>query len=144
VSGAGEGGGDRGGAPAAVVVPGWPRPKGYANGVVGAGRVLFVAGQVGWDAGGRFASDELAAQFGQALANVLAVVRAAGGGPEHVASMTVYVTDILAYRASLPAIGLAWRAQMGKVFPAMALVAVSALVEPEAVVEIQAYAVLPG
>ncbi|HVV82125.1 MAG TPA: RidA family protein [Kofleriaceae bacterium] len=126
-----------------VEVPGWPRPRGYANGVVGRGRVLFVAGQIGWDAERRFASRDLAAQFGQALANVLAVVAAAGGGPEHVASMTVYVTDIAAYRAGQAAIGAAWRAHMGKVFPAMALVAVSALVEPEAVVEIQAQALLP-
>ena len=91
--------------PTAVDVPGWPQPRGYSNGVIGAGRVLFVAGQIGWDADGRFASAELAVQFGQALANVLAVVAAAGGGPEHVASMTVFVTDMAAYRASLPAIG---------------------------------------
>jgi enamine deaminase RidA (YjgF/YER057c/UK114 family) len=135
------GGGER---PTAVEVPGWPKPKGYANGVVGQGRVLFVAGQVGWDAAQRFASESLAEQFGQALANVLAVVRAAGGGPEHVASMTVFVTDIEAYRSSLPAIGVAWRAHMGRVFPAMALVAVTALVEPEAVIEIQAHAILPA
>ena len=137
MSSAGEGG------PSTVVVPGWPRPRGYANGVIGAGRVLFVAGQIGWDASGRFAGPDLPAQFGQALANVVAVLAAAGGRPEHLASMTVYVTDIAAYRAGLPAIGLAWRAHLGKVFPAMALVAVSALVEPEAVVEIQAHAILP-
>ncbi len=135
--------GDGAGGPTAVVVPGWPRPRGYANGVIGAGRVLFIAGQIGWDPEGRFASTELAAQFGQALANVVAVLTAAGGRPEHLASMTVYVTDIAAYRASLPAIGAAWRAHLGKVFPAMALVAVTALVEPQAVVEIQAHAILP-
>ena len=129
--------------PVAVEVPGWPRPRGYANGVIGRGRVLFVAGQIGWDTGGRFASRDLAEQFAQALANVVAVVAAAGGGPEHIASMTVYVTDIVAYRAALAAIGAAWRVHMGKVFPAMALIAVSALVEPEAVVEIQAHAILP-
>lgn len=141
--GAGAGAGGGGGAPSAVVVPGWPKPKGYANGVVGQGRVLFVAGQVGWDVDERFASASLVEQFAQALANVVAVLRAAGGGPEHVASMTVFVTDIAAYRASLPALGAAWRAHMGKVFPAMALVAVTALVEEEAVVEIQAQAILP-
>ncbi len=130
--------------PRAVEVPGWPRPRGYANGVVGRGRVLFVAGQIGWDPAGRFASTELAAQFAVALANVVAVVRAAGGLPDHIASMTVFVTDIDAYRASLPAIGAAWREHMGKVYPAMALVAVTALVEPQAVVEIQAQALLPG
>lgn len=132
------------GRPTSVDVPGWPPPRGYSNGVIGAGRVLFVAGQIGWDAKGRFASGELAVQFGQALANVLAVVAAAGGGPEHIVSMTVFVTDIEAYRASLPAIGAAWRAHMTYVFPAMALVAVSALVEPQAVVEIQAQAILPA
>jgi enamine deaminase RidA (YjgF/YER057c/UK114 family) len=132
------------GGPSAVVVPGWPAPRGYANGMIGRGRVLFVAGQIGWDEQRRFAGGGLVEQFGQALANLIAVVRAAGGGPEHVASRTVYVTDIEAYRAGLPAIGAAWRAHMGKVFPAMALVAVSALVEREAVVEIQAQALLPA
>lgn len=129
--------------PEAVVVPGWPRPRGYANGVVGAGRVLFVAGQIGWDEAGRFAGPDLASQFDRALANVVAVVKAAGGRPEHVASMTIYVTDIDAYRSGLAAVGAAWRAHMGMVFPAMALVAVTALVEPQAVVEIQAHAILP-
>jgi enamine deaminase RidA (YjgF/YER057c/UK114 family) len=137
------GAGDEGELPQPVEVPGWPRPRGYANGVIGRGRVLFVAGQIGWDGAGQFASGELAVQFGQALANVVAVVRAAGGEPDHIASMTVFVTDIAAYRASLPAIGAAWRAHMGRVFPAMALVAVTALVEPQAVVEIQAQALLP-
>ncbi len=143
MSGPGPGDGAGDGRPTAVDVPGWPQPRGYSNGIVGAGRVLFVAGQIGWDADGRFASADLAVQFGQALANVLAVVAAAGGGPEHLASMTVFVTDMDAYRASLPAIGAAWRTHMSRVFPAMALVAVSALVEPEAVVEIQAQALLP-
>lgn len=130
--------------PRAVEVPGWPRPKGYANGVVGQGRVLFVAGQIGWTPEGQFVARDLVGQLDQALANVLAVVRAAGGDAEHVASMTIYVTDIEAYRQSLPAIGGVWRARMGKVFPAMALVAVTALVEPEAVVEVQAQAILPA
>jgi enamine deaminase RidA (YjgF/YER057c/UK114 family) len=140
----GQGAEREGARPSAVEVPGWPRPKGYANGVVGTGRVLFVAGQIGWGPDGRFASTELAAQFAVALANVVAVVKAAGGDAGHIASMTVYVTDIAAYRASLPAIGAAWRTHMGRVFPAMALVAVTALVEPEAVVEIQAQALLPA
>jgi enamine deaminase RidA (YjgF/YER057c/UK114 family) len=126
-----------------IVVPGWPPPRGYANGMVGQGRVLFVAGQIGWDASGAFPHADLAGQFGLAMANVLEVVRAAGGGPEHVASLTVYVTDIEAYRRDHKAVGVAYRAHMGKRFPAMALVAVSALVEPRALVEIQAYAVLP-
>ncbi|HVY48298.1 MAG TPA: RidA family protein [Minicystis sp.] len=125
-----------------VEVPGWPAPKGYANGVVARGATLFVAGQVGWDASGAFASDDLAEQFAQALDNVLAVVRAAGGGPEHLAKMTVYVTDVGAYRAATRAIGAAWRARLGRHFPAMALVGVTELVEPRAKVEIEAVAVL--
>jgi enamine deaminase RidA (YjgF/YER057c/UK114 family) len=126
-----------------VRVPEWPRPKGYENGIIGEGRVLFVAGQIGWDAEGRFASDDLVEQLGVALDNVLAVVRAAGGGPEHVARMTIYVTDLPGYRASLARLGPVWRARMGKHFPAMALVGVAGLVEPLAKVEIEATACLP-
>ena len=125
-----------------VEVPGWPTPKGYANGVIARGRTLFVAGQVGWDAEGKFHSDDLAEQFAQALDNVIAVVRAAGGGPESIARMTIYVTDLDAYRASLAAIGRAWRPRLGKHFPAMALLGVSGLVELRAKVEIEATAVL--
>jgi enamine deaminase RidA (YjgF/YER057c/UK114 family) len=124
-----------------VEVPGWPRPKGYANGVVtGAvtrARTLYVAGQVGWNAEQRFESDDFATQFGQALDNVLAVVRAAGGGPESVARMTIYVTDLAAYRAAQPALGAVWRARFGRHFPAMALVGVAGLVEERALVEIE-------
>jgi enamine deaminase RidA (YjgF/YER057c/UK114 family) len=127
---------------APVIVPGWPAPRGYANGMSGAGTVVFVAGQIGWDPTGRFAGPDLLAQFDQALANVVAVVEAAGGAPTDLASMTVYVTDIDAYRSAGKQLGAIWRARLGKHFPAMALVAVSALVEREAVVEIQAYAVL--
>ncbi len=128
--------------PTPVVVPGWMPPRGYANGMIGEGRVLFVAGQIGWEQPGVFGSDDLAVQFGQALANVLAVVRAAGGDAEHITSMTVYVTDLDAYRTQLKAVGAAWRAHMGKHYPAMALLGVTGLVEPRAKVEIQAYAVL--
>lgn len=125
-----------------VVVAAWPPPRGYANGMIGTGRVLFVAGQIGWDATGRFAGPDLVAQFDQALANVLAVVAAAGGAATDLASMTVYVTDIAAYRAAGKALGAAWRARLGRHYPAMALVAVTALVEPAACVEIQAHAIL--
>lgn len=128
---------------APVQPAGWPRPKGYANGVIARGRTLFVAGQIGWLPDGTFASDDLVDQFGQALANVLAVVAAAGGGPEHVARMTVYVTDLPAYRASLASLGPVWKQHMGKHFPAMALVGVAGLVELRAKVEIEATAVLP-
>lgn len=128
---------------APVVVPGWPTPRGYANGMVGTGRVVFVAGQIGWDPTGTFAGPDLLAQLDQALANVVAVVTAAGAEVTDLASMTIYVTDIAAYRSAGKALGAIWRARLGKHFPAMALVAVTALVEPEAVVEIQAFAVLP-
>jgi len=123
-----------------VSVPGWPVPRGYANGRTGQGRAVHVAGQIGWDERGAFAASELAPQFAQALDNVIAVVRAAGGVPEDIATMTVFVTDIAAYRAAPKELGAAWRARLGKHFPAVALVAVSHLVEPDAVVEIQATA----
>jgi enamine deaminase RidA (YjgF/YER057c/UK114 family) len=126
-----------------VVVPGWPTPRGYANGVIGAGRALHVAGQIGWEPDGSWIHGELVGQFGRALDHVLTIVRTAGGGPEHIASMTAYVTDVDAYRTSLRAIGQAWRERMGRSYPAMALVAVAALVEPRALVEIQAVAYLP-
>jgi enamine deaminase RidA (YjgF/YER057c/UK114 family) len=122
--------------------PGWPVPKGYANGMAGRGRMVFVAGQVGADSQGQFAPD-FASQVQQALRNVLAVVAEAGGGPEHVARLTWYVRDMEEYRASLPALGHAYRGAMGRHFPAMTLVEVSALVEPEARVEIEATALLP-
>ena len=123
-----------------VVVPEWPAPRGYANARAGSGRAIHIAGQIGWDRRGVFVEGGLVPQFAQALDNVLAVVRAAGGAAEDIASMTIFVTDIAAYRAETRAIGAAWRPRLGKHFPAMALVAVSALVEPTAVVEIQATA----
>jgi enamine deaminase RidA (YjgF/YER057c/UK114 family) len=126
-----------------IVVPGWPMPRGYTNGMVGAGRALHVAGQIGWEPDGTWVHQDLVGQLGRALDHVLAIVAAAGGGPEHIASMTVYVTDVVAYRASLRPIGQAWRERMGASYPAMALVAVTALVEPRAQVEIQAVAYLP-
>jgi enamine deaminase RidA (YjgF/YER057c/UK114 family) len=119
---------------------GFAPARGYSAGMVATGPVLYVAGQVGWDAEQRFASDDFAAQFASALDNVLAVVRAAGGRPEDVAQMTIFVTDIAAYRRSTRALGLLWRERLGRHYPAMALVAVSALVEPRALVEIQAVA----
>ncbi|MBX9698167.1 MAG: RidA family protein [Acetobacteraceae bacterium] len=121
---------------------GWPAPKGYANGMMGQGRVVLLAGQVGWDAEGRFAMG-FAAQVEQALRNILAVLAEAGGGPEHIGRLTWYVTDIAEYRASLRDLGPIYRAVMGRHFPAMTLVAVAALVEPAARVEIEATAILP-
>ncbi len=115
-------------------------PKGYANGRIGRGAALHVAGQVGWDGEGKFAAKDLVGQFAQALDNVLAVLATAHAHVSDVAEMTIYVTDIAAYRAARKELGPIWRARMGSHFPAMALVAVSALVEPEALVEIQAVA----
>ncbi|APR81638.1 Bona fide RidA/YjgF/TdcF/RutC subgroup [Minicystis rosea] len=119
-----------------VDVPDWPKPKGYQNGAVVTGRTLYVAGQVGWDAEHAF-DPGFAKQFAQALDNVLTVVRAAGGTPESVVKMTIYVTDLPAYRAAQREIGALWRARFGKHFPVMALVGVAGLVEERALVEIE-------
>jgi enamine deaminase RidA (YjgF/YER057c/UK114 family) len=127
-----------------ITVPDWPKPKGYSNGRVGTGSVLHVAGQVGWNERGEFADGGLVGQFGKALDNVLAVVRAANGVPSDIASMTVFVTSIDDYRAQQRALGPLWRERMGHHYPAMALVAVSALVEREAVIEICATAYIGG
>jgi enamine deaminase RidA (YjgF/YER057c/UK114 family) len=123
-----------------VRVPEWPVPRGYANGQIGRGQVLHVAGQIGWDEHGVFTETELVPQFARALDNVITVVRAAGGVPEDIAAMVVYVTDITAYRAAPKELGALWRQRLGKHFPAMTLVGVTHLVEPKAVVEIQATA----
>lgn len=120
---------------------GWPRPRGYANGMVGEGRMVFVAGQVGWDTEGRFA-EGFVAQTAQALRNVLAVLAEAGAGPAEIARMTWYVTDMATYQAARPALGGVWRELMGRHFPAMSVVGVTALDEPAALVEIEATAVL--
>jgi enamine deaminase RidA (YjgF/YER057c/UK114 family) len=118
------------------------RPRGYSHGIKAGGELLFVAGQVGWDAEGRLVSEDFAAQFVQALDNVLAVVRAAGGGPDCLARLTVYVTDKAEYVASAKALGAAWRQRLGRHYPAMALVEVRSLLEPGARVELEATAVL--
>ena len=122
---------------------GWPRPKGYANGISARGRAIFTAGVVGWDAEQRFAAPDLPGQFRQALRNIVAILAEDGAGPEHIVRMTCYVTDIESYRGSLPEIGAAWREIIGRHFPAMAVVAVTALVEPQAKVEIEATAMVP-
>lgn len=121
----------------------WPRPKGYANGIAGTGRLAVLAGQIGWDRHGVFA-DGLAAQTGQALRNILAVLAEAGGGPQHIARLTWFVTDIAAYRREAAALGPIWREVMGRNFPAMSVIGVAALVEPAALVEIEATAILPA
>ena len=122
--------------------PGWPPPKGYANGMAGRGRTVLVGGQIGWDAEGRFAQGFLR-QVEQALRNILAILAEAGGRPEHIGRMTWYVTDMAEYRDSLRALGPVYRAVMGRHFPAMTLVQVAALVEPEARLEIEATAIVP-
>ena len=127
----------------ALQPPGWPRPKGYSNGISATGRLIFTAGVVGWDATETFTAADLAGQFEQALRNIVAILAEDGAGPEHIVRMTCYVTDIAAYRSSLKEIGEAWKAIIGKNFPTMALVGVSALVEPKALVEIEATAVVP-
>lgn len=128
---------------ASLLPPGWPRPKGYANGIAAEGRFVFTGGIIGWDAEERLVSSDLAGQFAQVLRNTLAVLAEAGAGPEHIVRMTWYVTDMAAYRASLPAIGAAYRELIGKNFPAMAVVGVTALVEPDARIEIETTAVVP-
>ena len=120
---------------------GWPRPSGYSNGIAAEGRQVFVAGMVGWDEAGRFPSS-FGDQLEQTLRNTLAVLHEAGAGPEHIVRMTWYVTDLDAYRQNLREIGAAWRDVMGKNFPAMAVVGVSGLVEPEALLEIESTAVI--
>jgi enamine deaminase RidA (YjgF/YER057c/UK114 family) len=127
-----------------VVQPGhFPPPKGYANGIVAQGRMLFVAGQVGWDASETIVSDDIGDQFIQAVDNVLEVVRAAGGRPGDVVQMTVFVTDVDAYVDSRSRLREAWRKRFGDHYPAMALIGIARLFESGAKVEIQAVAALP-
>lgn len=127
----------------AIEPAGWKPPRGYANGIVGKGRILFVGGQVGWDEDQVFQTDDFGEQWEQTLKNVLTVVRTAGGGPENIARMTIYVKDKKDYQAHLDAVGQAWRRHMGKNFPALALVQVADLLEERALVEIEATCVLP-
>ena len=116
--------------------------KGYSHGLRGSGEILFVAGQIGWDKGEQVVSDDFVAQFVQALDNVLEVVWKAGGQPDGIARMTVYVTDKQAYIDGRRAIGAAWKERLGRHYPAMALVEVKSLLEPRAKVEIEATALL--
>jgi enamine deaminase RidA (YjgF/YER057c/UK114 family) len=122
---------------------GWPRPKGYANGIEARGRLVFVAGQIGWDERGQFPRADLPGQVEQALKNTLAVLNEAGAGPEHVVRQTWYVTSRAEYLAGVGEIGAAWRALMGRNYPAMAVVQVAALIEDAAKVEIETTAVIP-
>ena len=129
-----------------ILLPrGWAPPIGYSNGVaVAPGRIVFVAGQVGWDANQKFASPDLVPQFEQALLNVLAVLRAAGGGPEHVCRITAICCDKPAYLAARPELGRIWRRHMGKHFPAMSMIFVSDLLDNPGKIELEATAVVPA
>lgn len=126
----------------ALQPPGWKQPRGYSNGMMGRGTVLVTGGVIGWDAHERLATG-FVAQVEQALRNIVAILAEGGAGPQHIARLTWYVTDVPAYRSSLKEIGAAYRAVMGRNFPAMALIGVSELVEPDAMVEIEATAILP-
>ena len=127
----------------ALLPENWPRPKGYSNGMVADGQIVFVAGQIGWTPDGVFKETSIAGQFRQTLDNTLAVLREAGAGPEHVARMTWFITDKRAYLASLAEISAIWREKMGRHYPAMAVVEVKALIEDAALIEIETTAIIP-
>jgi enamine deaminase RidA (YjgF/YER057c/UK114 family) len=123
--------------------PGWARPKGFSNGIAASGRLVFVAGQVGWTGEGNWQARDFAGQFRQAVKNILEVLAQADGRPEHIVRLTWYVLDKQEYLNSLKAVGEAYRELMGRHYPTMAVVQVSGLVEPEARLEIEATAVIP-
>lgn len=126
-----------------VLLPeGWPRPRGYSNGIEATGRMVFVAGQIGWDTDGAF-PDDFAGQFRQTIDNTLAVLAEAGAGPEHIVRMTWYVVDKAEYLSALRDIGAVWRELIGPHYPAMAVVEVRGLIEDAARVEIETTAVIP-
>lgn len=130
--------------PLEIVQPaGWPRPRGYSNGVTGTGRVIEVAGQIGWNEREEFDTDDFAGQVRQALENVVTVLRAAGAGPEHITRMTWYILDRDEYLAAGRDIGAAYREVIGAHFPAMSAVQVVALIERRARVEIEVSALVP-
>lgn len=123
--------------------PGWAEPKGYANGVLARGALIFVGGQIGWNESQEFESDDFIAQTRQALMNIVAILKAGGSGPEHMVRMTWYVTDRIEYSTRLKELGGVYREVMGKHFPAMTCVEVSGLVEDRAKIEIEVTASLP-
>ena len=127
-----------------VLLPeGWAAPRGYANGIEAQGRLVFIAGQVGWDAQQHFASRELAPQFAQALDNVLAVLAQAGGEPAHICRITAYCIDKPAYLAARAELAGIWRERMGRHFPAMSMIFVADLLDSPALIELEATAVIP-
>jgi enamine deaminase RidA (YjgF/YER057c/UK114 family) len=129
-----------------VLLPeGWPPPQGYANGIeVPAGRIVFLAGQVGWDAQQRFASEEIAPQFAQALDNIVAILRDAGGAPQHICRITAFCCDKPKYLAARRELGAIWRERMGRHYPAMSMIFVADLLDRPAVIELEATAVIPA
>ena len=127
-----------------LLPPGWPRPKGYANGILAEGRTVWTGGVVGWDEQGRFPDADMAGQFRRILHSTVAILAEAGAGPEHIVRMTWYVTDRQEYLDQLPAIGAAYREIIGRHFPAMAVVQVVALIEAAAKIEIETTAVIPN
>lgn len=127
-----------------LLPPGWPRPRGYANGILAEGRTVWTGGVVGWDEQETFPDKDMAGQFRRILTSTVAILAEAGAGPEHIVRMTWYVTDRQEYLDSLPAIGAAYREIIGKNFPAMAVVQVVALMEEAAKIEIETTAVIPN
>jgi enamine deaminase RidA (YjgF/YER057c/UK114 family) len=129
----------------ALLPEGWAAPVGYANGIEAeAGRIVFIAGQVGWDAQQRFATEQIAGQFDQALANVLAVLAVAGGQPRHICRITAYCCDKPAYLAARAELGAIWRRHMGRHYPAMSMFFVADLLDHPGKIELEATAVLPA
>jgi enamine deaminase RidA (YjgF/YER057c/UK114 family) len=126
-----------------LLPPGWPRPKGYANGIVAEGRTIWTGGVVGWDESGRFVERDIVGQFRRVLAGTLAILAEADAGPEHIVRMTWYIVDRNDYLHNLAAIGAAYRELIGRHYPAMAVVVAAGLIEPDARIEIETTAVVP-
>ena len=127
-----------------ILLPhGWPRPRGYSNGIEAEGKMIFVAGQIGWDTNGKFPANNFGGQFRQALANTLAVLKEALAGPEHITRMTWFITSREEYTGALGELGAAWKELMGPNYPTMSVIIVAGLVEPEAKIEIETTAVIP-
>jgi enamine deaminase RidA (YjgF/YER057c/UK114 family) len=123
--------------------PGWARPKGFSNGIACSGRLVFIAGQIGWTGEGKWEANDFAGQFRQALKNILSVLAEAGGKPQHIVRLTWYVLDKREYLNAIRSVGETYRELMGRHYPTMAVVQVSGLVEDEARLEIEATAVVP-
>ena len=123
--------------------PSWAKPRGFANGIAASGKLVFIAGQIGWTGEGKWETKDFAGQFRQTLQNIIEVLAQAGGKPQHIVRLTWYVLDKQEYLAALKDVGVGYRALMGRHFPTMAVVQVGGLIEPEARLEIEATAVIP-